>query len=113
MASIERVRRPGGTQGGLGIFLFGCILAVAGGYLLLNQVQVYSGYSWWWGHNTFGITIIPLLLGIGLLFFNGKSLPGWILTIAGIVIIFAGILSSMSIYYAQTSLFHTLLILGL
>src|SRR3954471_20774383 len=111
MASIERVRRPGGTQGGLGSFLLGCVLAVAGGYLLLQQVQVHGGYWRWFGNNTFGLTLVPLLLGVGLLFFNGKSLPGWILSIAGVVIIFAGIISSMDIYFANTSLYNVLIML--
>ena len=29
---------PGGTPGGLGTFLFGLALAVAGGYLIMNQI---------------------------------------------------------------------------
>src|SRR5947209_13268045 len=97
-ARMDRIGRPGGTPGGLGMFLLGAALAVAGGYLILNQFQVTSGYWHWWGQNTFGLTLIPLVIGIGLLFFNGKSLPGWILCLGGAVIIFVGVLSSMEIY---------------
>jgi uncharacterized protein len=114
MDSMERLRRPGGTPGGLGSFLLGGVLAVAGGYLLLNQVNVRTSYyRGWFGDHTFGITLIPFILGVGLLFFNGKSLPGWILAIGGAVAIFAGILASMDIYFQQTSLFVVLLILGM
>jgi len=108
----QRVRRfegPGGSPGGLGSFLLGLVLAVAGGYLILNQVQVTSGFWGWWGPNTFGLTLIPLILGIGLLFFNGRSLAGWLLAGAGVVIIFAGILTSLEIYFRTTSLFTVLL----
>ena len=104
---------PGGTRGGIGLFVFGFALAVAGGYLIMNQVQVSSGYWVWFGPNTFGLTLVPLLLGIGLLFFNSKSIAGWILAGAGAVIIFAGILTNLTINYRQTSLFNTLVMLVL
>jgi hypothetical protein len=108
---FRRLEGPGGTSGGGLSFLLGLVLAIAGGYLLLNQVQVTSGYWHWFGQNTFGLTLIPLILGVGLLFFNGRSPVGWILAGGGIVIIFAGILASLDIYFRQTSLFNTLLIL--
>jgi predicted membrane channel-forming protein YqfA (hemolysin III family) len=104
---------PGGTPGGLGMFLFGLALAIAGGYLMMNQVQVTSGYWQWWGPNTFGLTLLPLVIGIGLLFFNGKSIAGWLLAGGGAVIIFVGILSNLQIYFQQTSLFNTILMLTL
>jgi hypothetical protein len=52
-----------------------------------------------------------LLIGIGLLFFNGKSVAGWLLLFAGVVIVFAGILMNLSIYFRATSLFNTLTML--
>jgi hypothetical protein len=110
---LHRLQRPGGTPGGLGTFLFGLALTVGGGYLILNQVQVTSGYWRWWGSNTFGLTLIPLLLGFGLLFFNGRSLVGWLLAFGGAVIILGGVLSSMEIYFRQTSLFNVILMLVL
>jgi len=109
--SIARLERPGGTPGGLGMFLLGMVLAVAGGYLILQQVQVTSGYWHWWGPNTFGLTLVPLLLGIGLLFFDGRSLAGWLLAVCGTIIIFAGVITSLEIYFRQTSLFNVLLML--
>ena len=63
--------------------------------------------------NSFGLSLIPFIMGIGFLFFNGKSLAGWLLTIAGLVIILAGILMSLHIYFQPTSLFNTLVMLVL
>ncbi len=103
----------GGTPGGIGTFFAGATMVVAGGYLLLNQVTVASGLWTIWGFNGFGLSLLPLLVGIGMLFFNGKSVPGWLLTGAGAIIILAGILTNLSIYFRPTSLFNTLLILGL
>ena len=103
----------GGTPGGTGKFLVGLALIVAGGYLLLTRVTVTSGGWHLWGYNAFGLSMIPLLLGIGLLFFNGRALFGWLLTGIGAVIILAGIISNMNIYFRGTSLFDTLMMLGL
>jgi hypothetical protein len=106
-------RGAGGTEGGVGVFLIGVAMASAGGYLLASRVIVHSGYWSLWGQNGFGLALIPLLFGIAMLFFNGRNFFGWLLTIAGLAIIFAGILMSMNIYFMPTNLFSTLMILTL
>jgi len=111
--SPETTRGAGGTSGGIGLFLFGLGMVVAGGWLLLNQVTVTSGGWHMWGYNTFGLSLIPLIVGIGLLFFNGRSIIGWLLTFAGAIIIFVGILTNLDIYFRPTSLFNTILMLVL
>ena len=115
MAGLEsrRMQGAGGTPGGVGTFLLGLAMAVAGSYLLTTQVMVTSSYWHFWGYNAFGLSLIPLLLGMGLLFFNGRSMFGWLLTFAGAVIIFVGILAHLEIYFRPTSLFNTLLVLVL
>ncbi|MEO7964184.1 MAG: hypothetical protein ABIT38_09790 [Gemmatimonadaceae bacterium] len=106
-------RGAGGTPGGLGTFFTGLVMTIAGGYLLLNQVTVSSGYWQLWGQNAFGLSLIPLLFGIALLFFDGRSVIGWFLTGAGAVIILAGIITNLQIFFRPTSLFNTLVILTL
>ena len=104
----------GGTPGGIGQFFIGLMCAVAGGWLLTNQVSVSSGGMWnLYGYNGFGLSLIPFILGTGLIFFNGKSIIGWLLLAAGLVIVFVGILSNLTIYFRPTSLFNTLLMLAL
>ena len=107
------MRGAGGTEGGIGLFLGGLAMVVAGGYLLLARVTVGSGHWLLWGYNAFGLSMLPLLIGIGLLFFNGRSIAGWLLTGCGAVIILAGIIANMHIYFAPTSLFDTLVMLTL
>jgi hypothetical protein len=109
----KKFRGPGGTKGGIGEFLIGLVMATAGAYLLTQQVTVTSGFWTFWGYNTFGLSLIPLIFGIGLLFFNGKSIAGWLLLIAGVVIIFAGIIMNLQIYFRATSLFNTVVMLVL
>jgi uncharacterized protein len=88
-------------------------MVVAGGYLLLTRVAVTSGLWMFWGYNAFGLSLVPLLVGIGFLFFDGRSLIGWVLTVVGALIILAGIIANLQVYFRPTSLFDTLLILGL
>ncbi len=107
------VRGAGGTPGGVGTFLLGAAMVVGGGYLLLTRVTVASGGWTLWGYNAFGLSLLPLLVGIGVLFFNGRSLLGWGLTAAGALIIVAGILANLHIYFQATSLYDTLIMLGL
>jgi len=101
----------GGTPGGVGQFLLGLLMTAIGTYLFLNQVQVTTSYWHFWGYNSFGLTLVPMLVGIGLLFFNGKSVAGWILTMLGFGIIVAGVLVNMDVYFRQTSLYNTLIML--
>lgn len=111
---IGPVRRgAGGTPGGVGQFFVGLTMAVIGGYLLLNQVQVTTSFWNFGRYGGFGLTLLPLLVGIGFLFYNGRSVVGWLLTAAGAAIIFASILMNMDIYFRPTSLFNTLMMLGL
>lgn len=112
-SSARKFQGPGGTPGGLGLFVFGLALAIAGGYLIMNQVQVTSGYWYWLGPNTFGLTLLPLVIGLGLLFFDARSIAGWILAGGGAVIIFVGILVNLQIYFQHTSLFNVIVMLTL
>jgi hypothetical protein len=103
----------GGTPGGLGHFVLGFAMACIGGYLLVNQVTVMGSYWNFYGENAFGITLLPILFGIGLLFWRGRSIVGWILTIGGALFIFAGILANLHIFFRPTSLFNTIVMLVL
>jgi len=111
----------GGTPGGVGTFLIGFAMACAGGWLLTNQVTVTSQYFTTWfmvpvvnyHMSEFGLSLLPFIIGIGFLFFNSKSIWGWLLTIGGSVAILVGILMSLHIFFRPTSLFNTLVMLVL
>jgi hypothetical protein len=103
----------GGTPGGLGHFALGFAMACVGGYLLVNQVTVVGSYWNFHGENAFGITLLPMLFGIGLLFWKGRSVIGWLLTIGGALFIFAGIIANLHVYFRPISLFSTIVMLVL
>lgn len=103
----------GGTRGGLLPFVLGLGLAVVGGYLLMQRVTVTSGGWMFYGYNAFGLSLIPFLIGVGILAYGRNTLAGWLLTGAGLAIVFAGILANLHVYFVSTSLFDTLMMLGL
>jgi len=105
----------GGSPGGVGEFFVGLLVAAIGFYLLFSHVQVHSSYWNFMGGGgagrSFGISLIPLLFGIGILFVNGKSVIGWLLSVGGLLFILAGILMNLDIYFQQTTLMNTLIML--
>jgi hypothetical protein len=101
----------GGTPGGLGEFLIGFVMICVGAYLLTNQVMVAGSYWNFYGGNTFGITLLPMLFGVGMLFWNGRSVIGWLLTAGGALFILAGVIANLHIYFRPASLFDTIVML--
>ncbi len=113
MNNESKVKGAGGTPGGIGEFIIGLVMVIAGAYLITNQVVVTSGFWSVWGYNAFGLSLIPLMIGIGVLFFNGKSVIGWVLLVVGVVVVFTGILVNLHIYFQPTSLFNTVIMIVL
>jgi len=107
------LRNPGGTPGGLGEFLIGLAMAIAGGYMLTSRVSVNTGFWQFGGYNAFGLTLVPFIFGVLILFFNGRSVVGWLLLFAGLVLMLAGIILNLQIYFQHTSLFELIVILVL
>jgi uncharacterized protein len=108
---FDDLKRPGGTSGGVAEFFIGLVMAIAGSYMLISRVVVTSGFWNWGGYNTFGLSLVPLIFGIAFVFFNGKSIIGWALILAGVVFIASGILMNLQIYFQPTSLFNTIIML--
>jgi hypothetical protein len=107
----------GGTPGGVGEFFIGLLVAAVGFYLLFSHVQVHSSYWTFMGFGgagrSFGISLIPLMFGIGILFVNAKSVLGWFLSVGGLLFILAGILMNLDIYFQNTSLMNTLIMIAM
>lgn len=111
-------RGAGGTPGGVGSFVLGAIMALAGGYILTNQIVVTNSF---WSYrvpflgqvSAFGVILIPFLIGVGLIFFNYRSVLGWILAGGSLLLILVGVITNLQVYFAPTSLFVTLIMLVL
>lgn len=95
-------------------------MLIAGGYLFLSAIRVSYGFglgSVLWSYGSFrltsGITLLPLALGIGLIFFNARNLLGWILALGSLLAICVGVIASIHFSLAGMSLFELLIILVL
>jgi len=86
-----------------------------GVYMVFDRVTVHTSFWRFFGspQTSFGITLLPLLAGIGLLAFNGKSFLGWFLAVAGVALILARVLLNLDIYFQPTSLWVTIVMFGL
>jgi uncharacterized protein len=109
----KRIQGAGGTPGGIGEFFLGLGMSLAGGYLLLDRITVRTGFWQLWGYDTAGLMFIPFLIGVGLLFANGSSTVGWVLTIGSLLVIVIGVLTNLDVYFRPTSLWNTLVMLVL
>ncbi|HVX95036.1 MAG TPA: hypothetical protein VHK47_09000 [Polyangia bacterium] len=114
-AGGRKFQGPGGTPGGLGEALAGLAMIAAGVYLVFSHVVVHTSFWHFLGTpgQSFGLTLLPLLVGVGALFFDGGSVLGWILLVGGVLLILTGILMNLDIYFRPTSLWNTILMFGL
>jgi hypothetical protein len=110
----------GGTPGGAGRFFLGLAMCVAGGYLFLNSIRVSYGfglgrvlYAYGPVRLTSGMTLIPLALGIGMIFFNARNPFGWLLALGSLLAVVVGVVTSIHFTLAGMSLFELLVMLVL
>jgi len=60
---------------------------------------------------TSGMILIPLLFGIGMIFFNARNLIGWALAVGSLAALIVGVISSVHLVMRSMSLFDLLVIL--
>jgi uncharacterized protein len=107
-----RFEGAGGTSGGIGEFFIGLVMAISGGYMFTNMVQVstrfFHSYHFYGGMSVtpFGVTLIPFCFGIFWLFFSGQSKVGWLLTLGSLLAMFVGIITSIQFRFVHTNLYQ-------
>ena len=120
MSHLPQKRGAGGTSGGIGQFLLGLIMMCGGFYMLLNSIVISShfgfGYRLYsYGH--FGITsgmiLIPLIFGIGIIFYDSRKWYGWLLAGGSLVALVFGVISSIRFVFRPMSAFDLIVILVL
>ena len=110
----------GGTSGGVGQFFLGLIMMCGGFYLLLNGVVVSSSFgigSRLFGIGGYGVTggmiLIPLVIGIAMIFYDAKSVLGWLVAVASFGAMVFGVIASDSLNLRTMTAFELLCILAL
>ncbi len=116
------MRGAGGTSGGLGQFFIGLIMLCGGSYLLLHSITVTSSYGFGTQLYSFsafgsgygitsGMIMIPFMFGVGMIFYNGKNVLGWLLTVGPIAALIFGVISSIRFSFRAMSAFDLIMIL--
>lgn len=114
------MKGAGGTSGGVGSFFLGIGMASAGFYLLLRSIHVTSGFGMGyglWQVGGFGITsgmvLVPVVIGIAMVFWNARNPVGWLLSVGGLGALVVGVIASIRFQMAHMDLFELLTILVL
>ncbi len=118
------MKGAGGTPGGIGQFFMGLAMMCGGFYLLFNAIQVRStfglGYSLYrmnaFGQGfaiTSGMVMLPFIIGIVMVFFDGKSKLGWLLSLGSLTALIVGVISSIQFHFKAMSAFDLVVILVL
>lgn len=99
-------------------FFLGLLMFGGGLFLIFQNAQVYSswGGSFYhigsWGIPN-GLIMLPLIIGILMLFLMDKKIFGWIVTILGVIFILLTIIMSVRIHWRTTSVYAFILMFGL
>jgi uncharacterized protein len=118
------IKGAGGTSGGTGSFILGFLMMCAGGYMLLNSIVVVQPFGFGMGLFSFalfggpfmvttGMVLIPLIFGIGIIFYNAKNLLGWALALGSLAALIIGVIANLQLGMRRMSLFELLIILVL
>jgi hypothetical protein len=123
-------------------FLLGAVLLSMGAFLFFNQVMVSSGpmargfryghgfgRSWGGGYgsgfgggdfamplgfgDSFGLLLIPLVIGVCLLFALRNQRWGWFLVLASVAALAVGVLQTLSMRFQPTTLWNLLTMMAL
>ncbi len=114
------MKGAGGSTGGTGRFFIGLIMLIAGGYLFFQSITVRSHFGLGYRlfglgsfHLTSGMVLVPFIFGIGMIFYNAKNVIGWILSVASLVMLTFGVITSINFTFRHMSAFELLTILTL
>ena len=104
---MKRRRNP------LGQFVIGMVMLAAGLYWFMSNVTVSTNFGFHiWGYRLgAGLVVVPFIAGIIWLFLNVDSMGAKILTVVGVVIILAAVISNIRFIFRSTSLYVYLVML--
>lgn len=80
-----------------------CLIVSVG--MLLAHMRIGTAFAGLWGFGpTLGLMVVPLLVGIGMLFYDYKSRLAQVITVGSLALIMFVMLSSMSIVFPMLSM---------
>lgn len=105
----------GRGENSLGTFLIGIVCLAIGLFMVFQATDV--GFAWHnWNVGLFrvptGLVVVPLFIGIILLFYKPKSFVSWLVAGLGTLLILVTIIMSVDIIFRRTSLFAFVMMFG-
>lgn len=107
------MKRHQEQRGSAATLLLGFIMMCAGGYLLLESIVVSQSYFLGVGlyHMggmpiTGGMILVPLIFGIGIIFYRPSNLIGWALAIGSLTAMILGVIVNTHFALRSMSLFE-------
>lgn len=100
-------------------FFVGLLMFGGGLFMILQNAQVTSswGYGYFYHIGSWGVPngliMLPLLIGIAMLFMMDRKIFGWIVTALGIIFILLTIIMSVRISWRTTSAYVFIIMFGL
>lgn len=92
----------------------GIFLLLIGILLLFQHVQVTTGMMTYWGMtpgNSIGGLIVLLLVGVGWIVYNSRSIWGWLISALSVSTIIFSIVSGLRIYFVPISMLNLIFML--
>lgn len=107
------------NQNDLLTFFIGLLMFGAGLFMVFQNAQVRSS----WGEGFFyplgtwripnGLIMLPLIIGIAMLFLMERKIYGWVVSSLGVVFILLSIILSVSVVWRTTSVYVFIIMFGL
>lgn len=117
---MARLNDAGGTNGGAGRFLIGLLMIVVGGYLFLDNIHVVNRFGFstalfgFGGYSVrSGMILVPFIFGVGMVFYNARSIIGWGLVIGSLAAFGFGVITSVHFRLRTMTAFDIMTILVL
>ncbi len=104
---------PFHQRGSAASLLLGFVMMCAGGYLLLESIVVSQTYFLGVGLYhvgglpvTGGMILVPLIFGLGIIFYRPSNLIGWALGVGSLAAMILGVIVNTHLTLRQMSLFE-------
>jgi len=115
---VLEIDKPGGSPGGLGLFVSGALLSAVSAYFFVDSVRVTTfgrgimsrGFGGWGGTGSTAIVFLPLFVAVIALFYDATKKWAWALMGVGLFIIVAEVLSRLE-FFVNLKLSHLLIML--
>lgn len=93
--------------------IIGFGLVALGVLLFFNHIRIGSSFMGMFGHGGMGtaLVLIPLMIGVGMLFFDYKNRLAWVLTAGSLALIIFSVISSLVITFPHMSMLALVIML--